>query len=287
MLLELTETMLTNWLLETCHFCSSYNHTIELCVISFFHLKWGLCLARWYLGLTSLWKIPPLMCHLASCTSNGSIPLLVSSQPAVIKCALKVVRMSAKVEPPFSFTQWQLFSHGTVHQLGGPHKYLQSYIHSFLLVVYHTKSESVTRDVFVVQWLHFFIHPLHCLNLLQSHWLSKQSADCTVLTYHLFITGVNECKLSTRSPQEASEAHNSRAHLLCYSASGFARNLSEGTDANYTEYVATRWYRSPELLLGWVCMHVRKWIETAKENLSSFVCCKLLSALSLSLTIGQ
>lgn len=32
--------------------------------------------------------------------------------------------------------------------------------------------------------------------------------------------------------------------------SGFARNLSEGTDANYTEYVATRWYRSPELLLG-------------------------------------
>uniref|UniRef100_A0A8B9H1K4 Cyclin dependent kinase like 5 n=1 Tax=Astyanax mexicanus TaxID=7994 RepID=A0A8B9H1K4_ASTMX len=31
---------------------------------------------------------------------------------------------------------------------------------------------------------------------------------------------------------------------------GFARNLSEGSDANYTEYVATRWYRSPELLLG-------------------------------------
>lgn len=34
--------------------------------------------------------------------------------------------------------------------------------------------------------------------------------------------------------------------------SGFARNLSEGNNANYTEYVATRWYRSPELLLGWV-----------------------------------
>ncbi|XP_032082411.1 cyclin-dependent kinase-like 5 isoform X2 [Thamnophis elegans] len=31
---------------------------------------------------------------------------------------------------------------------------------------------------------------------------------------------------------------------------GFARNLSEGNNANYTEYVATRWYRSPELLLG-------------------------------------
>lgn len=41
-----------------------------------------------------------------------------------------------------------------------------------------------------------------------------------------------------------------------YSGSGFARNLSEGTDANYTEYVATRWYRSPELLLGWVCVCV-------------------------------
>lgn len=37
---------------------------------------------------------------------------------------------------------------------------------------------------------------------------------------------------------------------LCFLGSGFARNLSEGTDANYTEYVATRWYRSPELLLG-------------------------------------
>lgn len=35
--------------------------------------------------------------------------------------------------------------------------------------------------------------------------------------------------------------------------SGFARSLSEGTDANYTEYVATRWYRSPELLLGYDC----------------------------------
>ncbi|XP_030642542.1 cyclin-dependent kinase-like 5 [Chanos chanos] len=31
---------------------------------------------------------------------------------------------------------------------------------------------------------------------------------------------------------------------------GFARNLSEVNDVNYTEYVATRWYRSPELLLG-------------------------------------
>ncbi|XP_059396944.1 cyclin-dependent kinase-like 5 isoform X1 [Carassius carassius] len=31
---------------------------------------------------------------------------------------------------------------------------------------------------------------------------------------------------------------------------GFARDLSENTDVNYSEYVATRWYRSPELLLG-------------------------------------
>ncbi|XP_078737264.1 cyclin-dependent kinase-like 5 [Lampetra fluviatilis] len=31
---------------------------------------------------------------------------------------------------------------------------------------------------------------------------------------------------------------------------GFARNLSDGSNANYTEYVATRWYRSPELLLN-------------------------------------
>lgn len=30
---------------------------------------------------------------------------------------------------------------------------------------------------------------------------------------------------------------------------GFARSLI-GPGANYTEYVATRWYRSPELLVG-------------------------------------
>ncbi|PIK45849.1 putative cyclin-dependent kinase-like 5 [Apostichopus japonicus] len=31
---------------------------------------------------------------------------------------------------------------------------------------------------------------------------------------------------------------------------GFARNITGTGTANYTEYVATRWYRSPELLLG-------------------------------------
>ncbi|ELT94328.1 hypothetical protein CAPTEDRAFT_145467 [Capitella teleta] len=31
---------------------------------------------------------------------------------------------------------------------------------------------------------------------------------------------------------------------------GFARNLHKNGSANYTDYVATRWYRSPELLLG-------------------------------------
>ncbi|XP_070554367.1 cyclin-dependent kinase-like 5 isoform X2 [Ptychodera flava] len=31
---------------------------------------------------------------------------------------------------------------------------------------------------------------------------------------------------------------------------GFARNLTGSGNANYTDYVATRWYRSPELLLG-------------------------------------
>ncbi|XP_072170858.1 uncharacterized protein [Diadema setosum] len=31
---------------------------------------------------------------------------------------------------------------------------------------------------------------------------------------------------------------------------GFARNLDGNSSANYTDYVATRWYRSPELLLG-------------------------------------
>ena len=36
--------------------------------------------------------------------------------------------------------------------------------------------------------------------------------------------------------------------------SGFARNLKNSGSANYTDYVATRWYRSPELLLGYVLL---------------------------------
>lgn len=31
---------------------------------------------------------------------------------------------------------------------------------------------------------------------------------------------------------------------------GFARQLSKKTEAVYTDYVSTRWYRSPELLVG-------------------------------------
>lgn len=31
---------------------------------------------------------------------------------------------------------------------------------------------------------------------------------------------------------------------------GFARSLSKKRDAVYTDYVSTRWYRSPELLVG-------------------------------------
>jgi hypothetical protein len=34
------------------------------------------------------------------------------------------------------------------------------------------------------------------------------------------------------------------------SLAGFARSLHKNGSANYTDYVATRWYRSPELLLG-------------------------------------
>ena len=37
---------------------------------------------------------------------------------------------------------------------------------------------------------------------------------------------------------------------LIFMFEGFARNLTNGGNAIYTDYVATRWYRSPELLLG-------------------------------------
>jgi serine/threonine protein kinase len=33
---------------------------------------------------------------------------------------------------------------------------------------------------------------------------------------------------------------------------GFARTINGGSTGVYTDYVATRWYRSPELLLGYV-----------------------------------
>ena len=39
-------------------------------------------------------------------------------------------------------------------------------------------------------------------------------------------------------------------YCLVISLTGFARNLKNSGSANYTDYVATRWYRSPELLLG-------------------------------------
>ncbi|GAB1303253.1 Cyclin-dependent kinase-like 5 [Apodemus speciosus] len=48
-------------------------------------------------------------------------------------------------------------------------------------------------------------------------------------------------------PENLLISHNDVLKLCDF---GFARNLSEGNNANYTEYVATRWYRSPELLLG-------------------------------------
>lgn len=126
--------------LETCHFCSSYDRTIKWCAI-YFGLKRGLCLARSYLGLTSLWKIPPVMCHLASCTSAGSIPRLVSSQPAVIKCVLKGFRVP-KPSPFFLQTVTPLFSHDTVHQRGDHTTPRKSNNHSVLLFfLYLTKSD--------------------------------------------------------------------------------------------------------------------------------------------------
>ena len=57
------------------------------------------------------------------------------------------------------------------------------------------------------------------------------------------------------------------SHTMKLCDFGFARTLHQkGAKANYTDYVATRWYRSPELLLGSctynqgivVCVSVRR-----------------------------
>lgn len=145
--------MWSKWALERRHFCSSYNHTSKLCVISFFFsYKWGLCLASFCLGLSPLWKIPPVMCHLASCTSAGSIPLLVHSQPAVIKSALKVFRMGAKAKPLFPSDNHTIVFTWHWPSTGESHKSLKSNNHSVLLLVYLAKSESVKQDVVAALW---------------------------------------------------------------------------------------------------------------------------------------
>ncbi|KAK1802072.1 hypothetical protein P4O66_004415 [Electrophorus voltai] len=63
--------------------------------------------------------------------------------------------------------------------------------------------------------------------------------------YHMLASSL--CLLLDIKPENLLISSNDILKLCDF---GFARNLSEGSDANYTEYVATRWYRSPELLLG-------------------------------------
>lgn len=191
--------------LERCHFCSSYNHTIKNDVwFFFFHLKWGLYLARLCLGLTSVWEIPPVMCHLASCTSAGSIPLLVSSQPAVIKCALKVFRMGAKAKPLFPSDNDTIVFTRQWPSARWSHNSLIILLYCFSLPYQVRTSQARCGCCALVRcWLYLFFLDIHCWKLLQKHRLSKQSADCTLLTYHLFITGATDYKLSTRPPQRS------------------------------------------------------------------------------------
>ena len=42
------------------------------------------------------------------------------------------------------------------------------------------------------------------------------------------------------------------------SFAGFARAITGSGTAQYTDYVATRWYRAPELLLGYVEKSISK-----------------------------
>lgn len=51
--------------------------------------------------------------------------------------------------------------------------------------------------------------------------------------------------LSTRSPQGGASVGKLK---LC--DFGFARQLPNSRDVSITDYVSTRWYRGPELLLG-------------------------------------
>lgn len=289
--------MWRNGELERCHFCSSYNHTIKndvwfFYLFNFFHLKWGLCLAGLCLGLTSLWKIPPVMCHLASCTSAGSIPLLVSSQPAVIKCALKLFRMGAKAKPPFFLqTMTHLFSHDTVHQWGGSPNSMIILFYC-LLFCYLTKLEPAKRDVISLlagQMLSvfFFFCDILCWNLLQKHWLSKQSADCAGLTYHLFITAATDCKSSARPPQKKKKKqvkHITSELAVCV----YLLQVSLVTCLRgQTPTTPSTWPRdgTGRLSSCWgECVSERKW---KWEILEPFVCCKLFSALSSSRTIRQ
>ncbi|KAG7271350.1 LOW QUALITY PROTEIN: hypothetical protein CRUP_006842 [Coryphaenoides rupestris] len=81
----------------------------------------------------------------------------------------------------------------------------------------------------------------------------RECGDCTILLYSLMFGAYGERAYAQITPPDDIKPENlliSSEDVLKLCDFGFARNLSEGTDANYTEYVATRWYRSPELLLG-------------------------------------
>ena len=72
-------------------------------------------------------------------------------------------------------------------------------------------------------------------------------------THNLMITSPTLYRYATVLPTEFLEWHKYYKNIVFiveHMCAGFARNITHSA-ANYTDYVATRWYRSPELLLGY------------------------------------
>jgi len=73
-----------------------------------------------------------------------------------------------------------------------------------------------------------------------------------VSVYHLLISHFHLIPpplrlLSDIKPENLLISSNDTLKLCDF---GFARTINGGITGMYTDYVATRWYRSPELLLG-------------------------------------
>merc|ERR1712159_221125 len=90
------------------------------------------------------------------------------------------------------------------------------------------------------------------LDLLESHPAGLNANLVTQLILQLLkaIAWCHDNKIIHRDIKPENLLVDSRSYQLKLCDFGFARSLQKSDDSAVTEYVATRWYRAPELLVG-------------------------------------